>query len=82
MSGDLRTQSDPLTDFFSLYVSKKEKTQRKEGCSVLCVHAYTWENIEAMDVLKDSWLLERRWTSPWLEPESRIGPDWLLTGGR
>ncbi|TNN79512.1 hypothetical protein EYF80_010329 [Liparis tanakae] len=30
-----------------------------------------------MDVLKDSWLLDRRWTSPWVEPDSRIGPDWL-----
>lgn len=48
----------------------------------------TWEKTEAMEeVLKDSWLLERRCTSPgppepapcWL---SRMGPDRLVTGGR
>lgn len=42
----------------------------------------TWEKMEAMEVLKDSWLLDRRWTRPWDAAESRMGPDWLLTGGR
>lgn len=46
----------------------------------------TCEKMEAMEVLKDSWLLDRRWTRPWAELEpcwlSRIGPDWLVTGTR
>lgn len=67
-----------------------EERQRSSYCckycsynwGLLCVYVYTCEKIEAMDVLKDSWLLDRRWTSPWVEPESRMGPDWLLAGGR
>jgi hypothetical protein len=46
----------------------------------------TWEKMEAMEVLKDSWLLERRCTRPLAEADtcwlSRMGPDWLVAGGR
>lgn len=43
MSGDLRTQSDPLTPFFSLYVEDRDNTEKRRVLSAVCARVYLGE---------------------------------------